>query len=90
MDYLIFIHILLPLKCNWGVKKKEERKKRSKEKSNWVNYHLCNCGLAFCKVSVAHSTSEKLFNSMIHIKAPRTPAAKLKGQTAHLPSDVAY
>lgn len=40
-----------------------------------------------CKVSVAPSTFQKLFNSVIHIKALRTPAAKLKGQTAHLHSD---
>lgn len=43
---------------------------------------------AVCSASIAPSTSEHLFNSVIHIKAGRTPAAKLKGQTAHLPSDV--
>lgn len=73
--HLHLIEVVITLK---EVKKKEEEEQK-------ITY--ITRAWPFCKVSVAPSTSPKLFNSMIHIKAPGTPAVKLKGQTANLYSD---
>lgn len=66
---------------------KEVKKKERKRNKNGSIITYITRAWPFCKVSVAPSTSPKLFNSMIHIKAPGTPAVKLKGQTANLYSD---
>lgn len=81
---LFILHCLSVFVCTLGEKKVKTNKEKEK---NWVNYHFYNWGWVFCQDSAAPSTSQKLSNSMIHIKALRTPAAQLKGQTGHLHSE---